>query len=839
MNRIAQNLIFSVSIALGFSFLPYLTPAARAQEQEPTRLKDVKIQGNLRVEEEGIRLHVQARAGDRFDPDVVERDVKSIYRMGFFDDVQAELSSDDVLIYAIKEKPYIKEVKVSGNSQVSREKIETAFAVSARTILDRDKVSEGVEKVKKLYSEQGYVNAKVDYAVSTVENNQAVVALDIDEGARTLVKKITFQGNKAFPESELKGLMGTKEEFFLISMVTNRGVLDQDALTNDLAILSSHYYDHGYINHKISDPVILRGRQGIEIVIRIEEGEQFRVGKVEVGGDMVEDPNLLLKKMQITQGQIFRGSRLREDISNLSDLYADKGFAFAQVEPVTKVNPKEKNVDIALVITKGPPVYFNRVLVAGNNKTRDKVVRRAVVPAEQELYSANKVKLSRNALQRTGYFEDVQVTTKKTDRPDTIDLMVDVKEGPTGAFTLGGGYSSGDAFVFNAGISEKNLFGRGQSVNLNADLGSRRQDFVASFTEPYFLDTPLSMSFNGFNTQRQMTDFSVRKTGLELSTSYPMNRLNLSILGLSPGRANDPTPGFGYDQPLSFIDFLKGGVGYDLVRSQLGKFNAGGDVLDGQTVTIINNGHSNTFTAHDPFAKDKAPLWTSSLGPDFSYDSRDHFFFPTEGATGSFSSRFAGLGGDTRFIKTDLAGKYFYPLVKSQDWGNWTLALGGAIGYGVGLGGVNGSGDLPLYDRYFAGGINSVRGFTDRTLAPREKRVTCKIKKDSDPTPSPGTGCDTGYTPHVDMVLVGGSKQAVGNFEMTFPVWEQYGLRGVTFFDMGNAFDTYKFSDLRRSFGAGGRWLSPFGPLRVELGFPLNKQKHDDTSVLGFALGGN
>lgn len=834
MSRVARDLILSISIALGISVLLVYQPLVQAQE--PTRLKDVKIQGNLRVEEEGIRLHVQARPGDRFDPEVVEKDVKSIYRMGFFDDVQAELSPDAVLTYAIKEKPYIKEVKINGSSQLSKEKIETAFAVSSRTILDRDKIGEGVEKVKKLYSEQGYVNAKVDFAVSTIENNQAIVALDIDEGSRLLVKKISFQGNKTFSDSELKGLMGTKEEFFLLSLMTNRGVLDHDALTNDLAILSSHYYDHGYINHKISEPVVLRGKQGIEIVIRIEEGEQYRVGKVEVGGDMVEDPKLLLKKMQITQGQIFRGSRLREDISNLSDLYADKGFAFAQVEPVTKVNPKEKNVDIALVITKGPPVYFNRVLVAGNNKTRDKVVRRAVVPAEQELYSANKVKQSRNALQRTGYFEDVQVSTKKTDRPDTIDLLVDVKEGPTGAFSLGAGYSSGDAFVFNAGVSEKNLFGRGQAVNLNADLGSRRQDFNASFTEPYLFDTPLSMTFDAYNTQRTMTDFTVRKTGFDLSSSYPMNRLNLSFLGLSPGRVSDPTPGLTYDQPPSFIDFLKGGLGYELVRSQLGKFESGGQVIDGEQVTVKGK----TFIAHDPFAGDKAALWTSSAGPNLFYDSRDHFFHPTEGATSNFASKFAGLGGDTRYLKTDLSGKYYYPVLKSQNWGNWTVALGGTIGYGLGLGGSTGSGELPLYDRYFAGGINSVRGFTDRSLAPRKARVTCKVSKSSgDTTPSPSGNCDTGTTPHSDMVLVGGSKQAVGNFELTFPVLEQYGLRGVAFFDMGNAFDNFRFGDLRRSFGAGGRWLSPFGPLRVELGFPLNKQKNDDTSVLGFALGGN
>jgi outer membrane protein insertion porin family len=819
----------AIRIVLVFSFFVSVVPSLYAQE--PTRLKDVKIQGNIRVEEEGIRLHIQARAGDVFDSDVVERDVKAIYRMGFFDDVQADLTSDAVLVYAIKEKPYVKEVKFLGNSKVSKEKIETAFGISPRTILDRDKVGEGIEKVKKLYSEQGYVNAKIEYNIAAIENNQAVIAVDIDEGARLLVKKITFQGNRAFAENDLKGLMGTKEESFL-SFITKRGVLDHDALSNDVSILSSHYYDHGYINHKITEPVIVRGRDGIDIVIRIDEGEQYKVGKVEIGGDMVEDPKLLLKKMQLTQGQIFRGSRLREDISNLSDLYADKGFAFAQVEPVTNINPKEKNVDIALMITKGPPVYFNRVLVQGNNKTRDKVVRRSVIPAEQELYSANKVKQSKSALQRTGYFEDVQVSTKKTDQPDAVDLLVDVKEGPTGSFSLGAGYSSGDSFVFNAGVQEKNLFGRGQALNLNANLGSRRQDFTASFNEPYFLDTPLGLGFDGFNNQRSYTDFSIRKIGFDVNGTYPLNRLDVPWLGLK-SRLNDPDVNLLNDQPLSFMDYLRGGLGYELLRSKLGNFDTGGQVIDGSQVLI----HNKLVTPKDPFADDKEALWTSSLGPNLAYDSRDHFFHTTEGAISNAGFKFAGLGGDSRYIKSDLSGKYYYPVVKNPTWGNWVLDVGGTIGYGAGFTGA--AHDLPLFDRYFAGGISSVRGYTDRTLSPREERVICKkVKNGVDSSPNTD-GCAIGFNPKSSNVLVGGSKQAIGNVEMTFPVMEQYGLRGVAFFDMGNAFDTFRFSELRRSVGAGGRWLSPFGPLRVEFGFPLNKQKGDDTSVIGFALGGN
>src|SRR6478752_1243100 len=488
---------FKTAGALAVVFFLYLSlfvtnmVSAQTQTREKVVLKNIQISGNMRVEDDGIRLHVKSRPGEVFDPATVDQDVKAIYRMGFFDDVQAELSPDGVLTYAVKEKPYIREVKIQGASQVSKEKIESAFGVGARTILDRVKVAEGVDKVRKLYGEQGYVNAAIDYAVSVEANNQAVITLDINEGNRLLIKKIIFEGNKAFSESDLKGLIATKEEW-IFSFITNRGVLDRDMLTNDVAILSNHYNDNGYVEHKIDDPVILRGRDGLEVVFRINEGPQYRVGKVEIGGELIQDGKDMLKSVKLTTGQIFRGSRLRDDITLITDMYSNKGFAFVQVDPITKVNPNDKNVDVALVITKGPPVYFNRILVAGNTKTRDKVVRRELLTNEQELFSANKVTQSKNALQRTGYFEDVQLTTKKTDQSDTVDLMVDVKEGPTGTFQIGAGYSSGDGFLFNANVSEKNLMGKGQGVSGNFAIGSKRQDYILSLTDPYFNDTKVS-----------------------------------------------------------------------------------------------------------------------------------------------------------------------------------------------------------------------------------------------------------------------------------------------------------------------------------------------------------
>jgi len=771
--------------------------AGAASAQEGARLKEVRIGGNVRVEEDGIRLHVKTRPGEPFNAALVEQDVKAIFRMGFFDDVHAELSSDNVLTYAVKEKPYIRDVRIQGLSQVSREKVETALGVAPRTILDRSKVSEGVEKVRKLFTEQGYVNAAVDYAISDEANNQVSVVLDIIEGNRLLIKRIAFEGNKAFSESELKDLLATKEEW-IFSYFTNRGVLDRDILTNDVAILTNHYNDNGYVENRVDEPAIVRARDGLEVIFRVREGAQYRVGRVEIGGDLIEDGHKMLQSVKLTTGQIFRGSRLREDVTSLNEMYANKGFAFVQVDPVTQIDQTKKLVDVALVISMEPPVYFNRVLVAGNTKTRDKVVRRELLVNEQELYSGVNITQSRNALQRTGYFEDVQLNTKKTDQPDALDLLVDVKEGPTGSFQVGAGYSSGDGFLFNANVAEKNFMGRGQSLSGNFSIGSSRQDYILNANDPYFLDSKVSMGLSAFNTTREYDDFDENKTGFGVYSSYPLKDFSWPFFkrSTSPALGSDVKAA---NSGLTFWNFMRAGLAYDFTR---------------EDITGVSS------TASQSIKDEAGESLTSAVTPGITYDSRDHFFNPTEGTKLSFATKFAGLGGDSRFLKTDLSARWHYPLLKDPNWGGaYVLALGGSVGYGVGFKDLNSDNDLPLFERYFLGGINSIRGFSERTIGPT--------------SPS---NCDTEGVCK-DTEVTGGDKAVVINAEILFPIMEQYGLRGVAFFDIGGSFNSFAYDDLRRSVGVGGRWMSPFGPLRVELGFPISKKSTDDTSVLGFSIG--
>ena len=310
------------SIILVLGFLALLLSSGFAATSTP--ITDVRIQGNLRVEEDGIRLNLQVQKGQPFDPKIVDQDIKAIYRMGFFDDVNAALSPDGVLTYTVDERPYVKEIEILGNAKVDTDKITKALGVKLRTILDRGRLEEGVERVRRLYGEGGYVNAKIDYAVSPAENNQAIITLDVVEGKLLLIKKIVFEGNEAFSDSELKGRIATKEDWII--PFTSRGVLDSDVLTNDTAILSAFYYDHGFIDHRIDEPIILRHKKGLQVVMRIQEGERYRVGTVKIGGDLIDDPKKLLDTVELTSGQVFRGSRLRNDMTTLTEKYANRGF---------------------------------------------------------------------------------------------------------------------------------------------------------------------------------------------------------------------------------------------------------------------------------------------------------------------------------------------------------------------------------------------------------------------------------------------------------------------------------------------------------------------------------
>ncbi len=753
-------------------------------------VNEVRVQGNLRVEEDAIRLSIQAQHGQPFDREVVDRDVKAIYRMGFFDDVRADYSADGILTYTVKERPYVKQVDIVGNDKVSTEDVVAALGIRPRTALDTSRVQEGLQRVLRLYSEAGHVNTRVDYVLTPEENNQTTVTLTIIEGKTLRIKQITFEGNREFSDDELKDVMNTKEEWFL--PFTTRGILDPDVLTNDTALLSSLYYDHGFVDHKIDEPIILTRGGGLEVVIRVQEGERYRVGAVKLGGDLDGDPARLLENVSLTSGQIFRRSRLLNDVTALQQRYADRGYAFAEVSPVTRFDPQGRLVNVTYTIKRGPPVYFEELKIAGNVKTRDKVIRREIEVAEKGRFSSARIRESRNALLRTGFFKDVTVSTEKTEKKDRVDLLVKVEEAPTGTFSIGAGYSTATAFSFRTSLEERNLFGTGRRVSANLALSKTDQDIVLGLVEPRVFDSRADLGFDVFHTTAEYTSWTNRRSGFATRISAPLRYFRLPYFGRRADVLD--AEGFETEPGFSVLDHLHGGIGYELVRSKITE-------VDDDTPSGIEAGTS----------------LTSSIRPRLLYDTRNHFFVPTEGTRSVMSVKLAGIGGDNRFMRSDASLTWYYPVFGNFEWGEkFAVMLGGRIGYGASWT----DRELPLFERYFAGGINSVRGYEYRTLGPRK----CP---DDDPD------CD-------DPENVGGNKQLVLKAELHFPILDQWGFRGSLFFDQGQAFgpsENIRFEDLKRSMGLAMQWQSPIGPVRLSWAHPLNADPSDHKEVLGFAFG--
>ena len=772
-----------VAIAAPAAARPAAAPAPTRATHD--RIAAVRIEGNARVDEEAIRIHIQTRPGQAVDRNTIDTDVRAIYAMGFFENVEVERTDGaegQVVVFRVRERPQITSVAIEGTKKLRSEDVEAALKIRPHTILDAEKMRKGIADAKKLYEEKGYLDATITPKIEPVAGAENEIALTyvVEEGKIVRIQEIEIEGNTAFSDRKLKRVMTTSEEN-LISRFTGAGVLNAEALKTDTERLTAFYYDDGYITVRVDEPRVERRDDGLYVTIKIAEGDQFKVGAVGFKGD-VRDDLQLSKDLELATGDTFRTSKLRQDILKITDRYGDVGYAFVNIEPETEIDQDKKTVDVNYKIDQGPEVQIDKILITGNTKTRDKVLRRELKVQEQERFSGTKLKKSRDALNRLGFFQEVNLTTQRGRSEEKLNLQVDVKEGQTGSLTAGAGFSSADSLLFNARIQENNLFGRGQRAVLNADFGSRRQNFIGSFTEPWLFDIPLTTTFDAFRWRLDYDDFTRGGTGLGLRVLYPLTAL-------------------GYEKLFDrfSLDEVRIGAEYRFEQAE---------------ITDINRRSPPTVVASEGTSV------TSSIRPLISRNTLNSLFDPTRGSAQEFSVEYAGLGGESEFVKVDAKTRHYWPVYKSPALGTFVYSIAGQLGYGRGFAGVIGH-ELPLFERYFPGGINSVRGFKTRTLGPREPVFDPQGKEiNTDP--------------------VGGSRQLIVNNEFIFPIVEPLGLKGVVFFDLGNSWldsDGWAIDDLRYAAGAGVRWQSPLGPIRIEFGFPLNRKKHDKTTVVLFSFG--
>jgi len=733
----------------------------------PLAFDGVEISGNRRIDADSVRSQLSVK-GKEASPEQINEDIKAIFRTGFFDDVQAAVVRSDkgrtVLRFSVVEKPLVRKTFIRGNKEVSESELQEVIKVEGRRFLDQTKVKGVIRDAVMYYQGQGFYDVAITFEVLPVGDNQVDLTFVVTEGQRYRIREIMLDGLQEVDPDDVRAVMETKHYKWWNSWLLGTGRLNSLMLENDRGLMRQYFLDHGYIDATISEPAIEKVDGGLIVRLQVHEGPRYQISQIEVQGDLVEgDAAKTLDGISSKVGEIFNAGQVREDVFRVSEKFTDRGYAFANVVPDTRLNREEHTVALQFQVAQGKPVVVDRILIRGNDKTYDSVIRRELRFAEQEPYSSSKVKRSRELLQRLGYFEEVNLATEPTAVEDRVNVVATVREGSTGTFSAGAGYSTSDGIIFNARLSENNIFGTGRRAHVDVDWGSERENAVVSFSDRRVNDTFLSAGVEGFRTDREFDDFDRFVAGGSGSLGYPLEEL----LGES---FEDVNAGLQYE--FSAIDIQN--VDADaaqLVRDQAGKSTASA-IIPSLTRNTINN-----------------PL------------------NPTRGSNQSLSVELAGLGGDQRYYLVEARNTWYYPLFSSET-GGLVMSLRTRLGYGE----TFNDDDFPLFKRYFPGGINSVRGFDNRSLGPKDERGS----------------------------EYGGSKQIVNNLEFIFPLATSAGIKGVVFYDLGQAFDDGKgitFGDLRHAYGAGIRWMSPLGPIRIEFGFPIDKEEGEGSMVTHFSFG--
>ncbi len=721
---------------------------------EVQRIARVDFQGNQRIEGSAIAQVIKSARGSIYSETDLAGDIKAIYRMGFFDDVKADVTTipeGRVITFQVVEKALISQIQFNGNKAIDKDELLSTMSVKTRHVLNPEKLAADIAKIKSLYEGKGFYNAEITYAVERAGEKDTRIVFTIRENKKIFVEKISFEGNRSFTEKELRNLMKTTE-WGILHIVTDSGLLKKDELRQDMAKISAFYLNNGFIQAQVADPVITHDAKGIYIKIPINEGKRFRVGAVTITGDTLEVSRKdLTEKLEIRKKEFYDRSAIIKDIDTLTKAANDEGFAYADVSPRTEVQEKALSVDVTYNLFKGNLVYFNRITFTGNTKTRDKVMRRLLSIVEGDLYNSTNLKNSYTALERTRYFEEINFQTEKGPAENLTDVRIHVKEKATGMFSIGAGYSAQDNAAIMGEVSQQNLFGRGQVLKFKTSLSSTRTWFELQFIEPYLFDLPLWSRWDAWHSEKEFDYYNVNSTGFGITLGYPL------------------------------WEFFSGTVGY--------------------TFTIDDTKDMSVYAPQ--YLRDYEGTYrTGIVSLGINRDTTDDNFFATRGSRNGISLGYASklLGGTTSYVKTIATSSWFFPLPLET-----VFNVRGRAGY---LAGSEGE-DIPLFERFTLGGMNTLRGL--RTVGP------------TDPA--------TGY-------VIGGTTFLCFNVEYIFPLVKEAGIKGLVFFDTGNAWDGNSFgSDFRKTTGAGIRWYSPIGPLRLEWGYVLDAKDNESTSRWEFAIG--
>lgn len=768
---------------------------------EVVKVTLVEVQGNRRIETATVLAKIKTKEGGVFDPVQIKEDIKTLYQLGHFEDVQVKTEGfeDGVkVIFFVREKPLIREITFEGNEEIDTEDLKQTVTILPRSAFNVQAIYDNAEKIRLRYQDRGYYNAVVVPIAKELKGGDRNLVFYIEEGEKIRLEEIIITGNKAISTKEIKKALKTEEHNFF-SFLGRGGTLRTEELRQDIEAIRNLYYNKGYIQVQIDEPVIenrvVMRRVTIQdervvrhdpplkevkenqltIRIKIKEGDQFRVGAITIKGNRILSKDELMREVRLKTGEVFSRQTLREDVNRLMDRYDSIARPFANVSSLFDIDPDRKTVAVTFDIDEGGEVRIGRIDITGNTNTRDKVIRREMRLDEGDLYSKRLLRRSYERIYNLNFFETIDITPERRGQEPIMDLNIKVKEKLTGTASIGGGYSSVDGFIGIADVTWGNFLGRGQLLKFKTQFGGKRRVFVMSFTEPYLFDKPLRGTVDIFNQNQEYDGYSIDSNGF----------------GLGLGK--------------SYGEYVSASLRYSLDRSEVIDYNI--NTLPSLTRKQVNE--------YGP------ALSTSSLTASLVRDSRDFYLDPKEGSRNSIFVEYAGgpLGGDTRFIKSVADSGWYFPLF----W-DTVFMLRGRIGYAGSL--IDKP--LPVGERFFIGGVNSVRGFRYGFAGPTERESAIDPK---DPSKIIYTG---------NYIAVGGNKELIFNAEFTFPIVAAARLTGVLFYDAGKGFlesESISIRELRQSVGWGFRWLTPIGPLRFEWGYIINERPEDRTSQFEFSIG--
>ena len=720
-------------------------------------IASIAPEGNKRIDSGAILRNISTRSGDFYEPDQLRDDLKNVFKMGYFDDVRLKVEDTEKgksVIFEVVEKPVIGQVSISGQDELKEDDIREVISVVPNTILNPNRTREAVENIKNLYKSKGFYNTEVSTELTYPKPERVDVRFNIAEGEKVYIKEIRFDGNETFKDKELEKVMGTKEKG-LLSWITDSGVLKREILEQDAARITAFYNNHGFIEAMVGKPEITQDGKWLYITIDISEGGRYKVGSIDLSGDLIADKEELLDLLKLTDEEYLSRSILRQDLLRLNDHYAENGYAFAEATPTINTDKSNNLVDVNIHISKGDLVYINRITIKGNTRTRDKVIRRQLQVKEKGVFDSKALRKSHQRLQRLDFFEEVAITPEPTADKTKMDLTVDVKEKPTGAFSIGAGYSSVDKLMFVGEISQNNFLGYGQRLALQANISGSSTRYNLSYTEPYFYDSKLLLGIDLYNWVREYDTYTRNSHGFAVRFGYPIWEL--------------------WKMNFSY--------GFDDTSLE--------DITAYADPSILASLNINT---------------TSFVTLGFSRDTRNSLYVTTKGSVNTLRVEYAGgpLQGDSQYTKVEGATSWFFPGIIADDTAFHFMFAAGQVW-------ENEADKLPDFEKFYLGGINSLRGFPARTVA----------------VPA---GTDD---------YVGGEIMWYTNIEYHFPLVREGGLRGLVFYDAGNVYDNeWNFDDIRQDVGLGFRWLSPMGPMRLEWAYVIDPRPGDDSSNWEFSIGG-